>query len=218
MALYLIATPIGNPEDISLRALNTLKKVELVIGEELKITKRLLADHQCGRKELYQLNEHTKDADLAELVDLCRDNEVALVSDCGTPGFCDPGSRLVKALREKNIAIHSAPGASSLMYLLSLSSQRIDQFYFRGFLPAKQEDRNREIKKLVNNKEACFFLETPYRLKKTLEELKAKLGKRRVLIGVNLSAPDEIIWEGSANNIPIKNFPEKAEPMFLIYP
>lgn len=217
MALFLIATPIGNPGDISLRSLETLKSVDTVIGEELKVTRRFLADHQVGRKELYQLNEHSTETEVNELAELCIEKDVALVSDCGTPGFCDPGSKLVRALRKQGEKIHSLPGASSLMYLLSLSSQRIDSFYFKGFLPAKTEDRKKSINQLAKLNEACFLLETPYRFQKLLEEFKQKLPNKKILIGVNLSTNEEIIWEGLAKDTPLKNFPKKAEPMVLIY-
>jgi 16S rRNA (cytidine1402-2'-O)-methyltransferase len=218
MALYLIATPIGNPGDISLRALDTLKKVNIVIGEELKVTRRFLADNQTGRKDLYKLNEHSTDEEVEYLCKLCEKNDVALISDCGTPGFCDPGSRLVRALRKKQVPIHSLPGASSLMYLLSLSSQRIDSFYFAGFLPAKSEERAKAWKKINNFDDPIFLLETPYRFGKLIAELKQKLTNRRVLIGANLSSAEEILWEGKCSSLSEKNFPKKAEPVILIYP
>lgn len=217
MALFLIATPIGNPGDISLRALETLKKVDIVIGEELKVTRRFLADNQTGKKDLYKLNEHTSDEEIEYLCKLCEKNDVALISDCGTPGFCDPGSRLVKALRRKNTRIHSLPGASSLMYLLSLSSERIDSFYFAGFLPAKKEQRSKAWKKIASFEDPIFLLETPYRFGKLISEIKQNLKNRRVLIGANLSSEDEILWEGKTDSIPLQSFPQKAEPVILVY-
>lgn len=217
MALHLIATPIGNPNDISLRALEILKKVDYVIGEELKITKQILSQYKTGQKELYRLNEHSKADDIQDLVALCKDKEVALVTDCGTPGFCDPGSKLVKELRKNNIPIHSVPGASSLMYLLSLSSERIDSFYFAGFLPAKKELRGKAWKYIKSIPSPSFLLETPYRFQKLLEEMKSQIPQRKILIGINLSSENELLWEGKVQTLQLKDFPDKAEPMILIY-
>ncbi|MEC9283391.1 MAG: SAM-dependent methyltransferase [Bdellovibrionota bacterium] len=217
MALYIVATPIGNPQDISLQALEVLKKVEVVIGEEPKACKRILSNLKLGRKELYFINEHSDKGDSEELLDLIRTQDVALISDCGTPGFCDPGHLLVKAARDKNLKIKVAPGASSLMYLLSLSSQRIDEFYFLGFPPAKSELRAKKWQELANFKVPVFFLETPYRLEKTLNELKKYFPKRKVLIGLNLSQENEQVYEGSPLKIPNDFFGKKAEPIVLIY-
>ena len=217
MALYIVATPIGNPQDISLQALEILKRVEIVIGEEPKACKRLLSSLQLGRKELYFINEHSKAEDTAELIELIKKQDVALISDCGTPGFCDPGHLVIKAAREKNLKINVAPGASSLMYLLSLSSQRIDEFYFLGFPPAKTEMREKKWRELAGFKFPICFLETPYRLEKTLNDLKKHFSKRKILIGLNLSQEGEKVFEGLAKNIPKDFFGKKAEPIILIY-
>ena len=121
MSLYLIAIPIGNPGDISQRAITALKEAEIVIGEERREVSKLLKSLGIEGKRLELLNEHSNDTDVFELRELCRVHAVALVSDCGTPGFCDPGARLVAACRATEVTTAPVPGASSLMCLLSVS-------------------------------------------------------------------------------------------------
>jgi len=141
MPLTIVATPIGNFEDITLRAKRLLDQADVVIGEQHRAASTLLKKVGLQQKEIYELNEHTKPNDLKELVDLCKSKNAVLISDCGTPVFCDPGAQLIKKLREQNIPITTAPGASSLMSLLSLSSRPIKDFYFVGFLPAETSQR-----------------------------------------------------------------------------
>ncbi len=121
MSLFIVATPIGNPKDITLRALEELKNADLIIGEEKRELFRFLKPLELHEKKVAFLNEHTQPRDFEELVSACEDENVCLVSDCGTPGFCDPGSELVAACRKKGIAVTPIPGASSLMTLLSVS-------------------------------------------------------------------------------------------------
>lgn len=218
MALWLVATPIGDPQDISLRALELLKKAELIILEEFKESTQILRYHQLAGKKYEQLNEHSTKDDFERLSELCRSQDIPLITDCGTPGFCDPGADLVHYCRQKKIPVRTVPGASSLMALLSLSSQRLDQFLFRGFLPAENEARKKEWQALKNEKKAFVIMDTPYRFQKTIMELAENLPHRTCLLGINLTGPDEIILEISASQISNQsNLPNKAEFMLLIY-
>ena len=115
MSLSVIATPIGNLGDISYRSVEILKAADLIIGEERKVVSKLIKHLSLGRKEIELLNEHSDQEDLDFLLNECRIKTIALVSDCGTPGFCDPGALLVKACRKAGIKIDILPGASSLM-------------------------------------------------------------------------------------------------------
>src|ERR1035441_2223268 len=149
MPLTLVSTPIGHFEDITLRAIETLKKCDGIICEELKPARVLLKRIGLGGgeglpdvKKLYQLNEHSKPSDLKELIDLCRRQNIALVSDCGTPGFCDPGGVLVDACYKEKIPVQIAPGVTSLGALLSLTGEEIKEFFFVGFLPQEKNDRS----------------------------------------------------------------------------
>lgn len=216
--LYLVATPIGEVSEISLRALEILKNCDVVICESTKEASKLLRAHGITGKTYEVLDEHSTPDDKAALVPLCADKTVALVTDCGTPGFCDPGADLVRLCRKKNIPVKSVLGASALMGLLSLSGQRIDEFVFRGFLPAENEARGKALKDLTKEKRAIIVMDTPYRLKKTLTDMKEHFSQRNFLLTINLSQEDETVLEGSIDKI-ISNLKfDKAEFMLLIYP
>ena len=140
MSLFVIATPIGHYPDLGHRSLEILKKCPIIITEERKEGSRLLRHFGIAGRQLEELNEHSSKEDLGELVKLCKSGEVALISDAGTPGFCDPGADLVALCRKQAISVKSVPGPSSLMALLSICGRRIDQFYFRGFISPKTEE------------------------------------------------------------------------------
>lgn len=215
--LYVVATPIGDVSEISLRALEVLKNAEVVICESTKETSKLLRAHGITGKTYELLNEHTTADEVKTLMDLCANKNVALVSDCGTPGFCDPGAQLVKLCRQKKIEVKSVLGASALMGLLSLSGERLDQFIFRGFLPAETEARRKALQEIQREKRPMVLMDTPYRLKKTLGDLQEFFPKRRALLALNLSQEEEKILEGTAENL-LKQLPyDKAEFMILLY-
>lgn len=218
MSLTLVAVPIGNPQDIGLRALEILKNAEAIILEEFKESTQFLRAHGISGKEYLQLNEHTTPEELKDLMEHCRQKKIALITDAGTPGFCDPGADLVRLCRTNGVAVDSIPGASSLMTLLSHSSQRLDQFFFRGFLPAETEARELALKKLAKDPQAIVILDTPYRFGKTLKDLQKHFADRKVLIGINLTQADQKIWEGMTAKIAADQFPAKAEFILLIYP
>jgi 16S rRNA (cytidine1402-2'-O)-methyltransferase len=191
MSLNVVATPIGNPNDMSLRALNALKEADWIIGEEKKPLGQLISQLKIGPKSLDFLNEHSDHRDLEALMNLCRNHNVALVSDCGTPGFCDPGSQLVQLCRKENISVNIIPGASSLMVFLSGCGLRMDQFYFFGFLPAKAEERKDAISQFKKQRIPIILMDTPYRMSSTLEDLNKYLPERSVHIGMSLTQEDE---------------------------
>jgi 16S rRNA (cytidine1402-2'-O)-methyltransferase len=217
MPLYLVATPIGNPQDISLRALEILKRVETIIVEERKEGTKFLREHGISGRNYVQLNEHSTPEDIQNLLGLCQAQEVALITDCGTPGFCDPGADLVRACRQQKVDVITLPGASSLMGLLSLSSQRINQFVFRGFISQETSQREVELRELQKEKRAFVIMDTPYRLQKMLDEVKRSFPERRVLIVTDLTQPTEKIWENWGRQIDLEQFPKKAEFMMLVY-
>lgn len=218
MPLYVIATPIGVTNDISGRAAETIRNCDAIIGEEHKNASRLLKSCGAGEKEIYILNEHSKPADLTELCELAAKRSVALVSDCGTPGFCDPGADLVRLCRRRGIEIRSRPGASSLMTFLSVCGHRVDQFFFRGFLPAESQQRRKELERLKDGRIAVVLMDTPYRLKKTLDEMKEFFPKRNLILGLDLSTDGETILEGTAESILKALRLEKAEFLLMMLP
>ncbi|UYL08829.1 SAM-dependent methyltransferase [Bdellovibrio sp. SKB1291214] len=216
--LYLVATPIGDTSEISLRALQILKDCEVVICESTKEASKLLRAHGITGKSYEVLDEHSTPDDKAALVPICQQKMVALVTDCGTPGFCDPGADLVRLCRQKNIEVKSVLGASALMGLLSLSGQRLDEFVFRGFVPAETEARGKALRELTKEKRAIILMDTPYRLKKMIADMQTHFPSRRMLLSLNLSQENELNLEGTIDQI-AKNVPfEKAEFMLLVYP
>ncbi len=217
MPLYMVSTPIGHSDDFTGRGLEILRRCDIVIVEERKESTAWLRAHGITQKNLESLNEHSTPEDVARLVELCAKQECALITDCGSPGFCDPGADLVRGCREKEIPVHVLPGASSLMALLSLSSQRLDQFHFRGFLPAKTELRDPEWAKLKTQTGAVVLMDTPYRLQKMIEELKAHLPDRKILLAMNLTQENEQILEGLPREIATRIAFPKAEFMVLVY-
>lgn len=216
--LYLVATPIGDFSEITFRAVEILKSADVILCESTKETSTLLKKLEIKAKRYEILNEHTTLEELLALTEMCKNETVALVSDCGTPGFCDPGNNLIHYCRKNNIPVKSILGASSLMGLLSLSSQKLQQFYFRGFMPAENEARAKEWIKLKSEKNAIIIMDTPYRLKKTMEEVVQHFNSRDVLLVMNLSQEDEHILEGRPSYVLQNIKMAKAEFMLLIYP
>ena len=217
--LQIVALPIGNKDDITLRAIKALKDADLIIGEERKELIPLLKHFEIDihSKQIEFLNEHSKKEDIQELGKFCKTLKVCLVSDCGTPVFCDPGSLLIDYCRKNSIEVATLPGASSLMGLLSLSSQRLEKFYFYGFLPRDKEERMREIKKLSQSKDPFIVMDTPYRLIQTLEQLASVMPNRKALLASDLTLESEKIIEGPLKYISNQFKDEKKEFLILVY-
>lgn len=197
--LYLVATPIGNYNDITLRALNVLKSVDIVVGEELREVKRLLKHYDIN-KPIELLNEHNEQEESDRILKFLRENKsIALVSDSGTPVFSDPGRILVKKAIANKIKIIPIPGASSLLPALTISGFDINKFVFVGWLSPKKEERKRELKNLLNEKKTMVLMDTPYRLLQLLHDIAEVFGNnRKICISFNLTLPDEEIFYGSA--------------------
>ena len=216
--LYVVATHIGNPDDITLRALKVLKDVDFVICEEFKVGSRLLKSYDI-KKPLELLNEHNEDVQTQVILDkLLMNNETAaLISDAGTPLFADPGNNLVWLCHQNGVDVVPIPGASSIMAALMVSGLKLEQFLYYGFLPANKEERKRAIKRLPNNYD-LIFLETPYRLKQLLGDLKKILGpNRQAIIAYKLTQLNEKIFWGSLQelSVMIQELP-KGEFVFVL--
>lgn len=214
--LWVVATPVGDPQDLTLRALEILKKCDVLICESTKETSRLLRVHGVSGKNFELLNEHSTPEDVERLLGLCATQEVALVSDGGTPAFCDPGADLVRRCRQKKIQVKPALGASSLMGLLSLAGRRLDQFVFRGFLPAETEERKKSLRELQKEKRPVILMDTPYRMKKILAEMEEHFPKRILFLVRDLSLPTENCLEGRAQELRKVCGDDKAEFMLLL--
>lgn len=218
MSLYVIATPIGPNEDLSTRARRLLAATPVVIGEDFKNTSRFLKQSGIKEQRIEILNEHSRERDFIELVELCRTQEVSLISDCGTPGFCDPGAELVKRCRQDGISVRGIPGPSCLMSFLSVTGHRIDQFLFRGFLPAEAGQRKQAIDAIKSSPCAVILMDTPYRLQKILSELNVAMPSARLVLGADLTTDEETVLEGTAQEILARLGKDKAEFVLMILP
>lgn len=196
--LYLVATPIGNFDDITFRAINVLKAVDLVVYEERREGEKLLR-HFDIHKPVESLNEHNEAAASYNILDhLKAGRNVALVSDCGTPVFSDPGQLLVRRAIQQNIKIVPVPGASSLMPALTVSGFSVDQFVFYGWLSPKKDRRRAELRQLLQERRTIVLMDTPYRLVPLLHDLAETFGiARRICIAFNLTLPDEQMFHGT---------------------
>jgi 16S rRNA (cytidine1402-2'-O)-methyltransferase len=217
MSLKIIATPIGNYEDLSLRALQSLREAEVVFCESTKETSKLLKYHHITQKKYFEVSEHTTSESHNEYINLCKTQNCVLVSDCGTPGFCDPGFELIKLCREQNVPVTALPGASSLMFLISLASEKIKSFYFRGFLSAENLERSQQLNQLKKITEPIILMDTPYRFKKMREEIQNAFPNRKTLWVLNATQQTELHIEVFGKEISKQQWPEKAEFMVLVY-
>jgi 16S rRNA (cytidine1402-2'-O)-methyltransferase len=198
--LYVVATPIGNLEDITLRALRILKEVDRIACEDTRQTGKLL-NHYGISKPLISFYEHNERERAEELVEMLEAGQnIALVSDAGTPLIADPGYRLVRLAREKSIVVTPIPGASAVLAALSASGLATDAFTFRGFLPPKSGQRRR-ILETCGVSETTVFYEAPHRILETLEDVQAVLGARPLVVGREITKLHEEFLTGSAEEI-----------------
>lgn len=197
--LYIVATPIGNLEDITLRAIKILKEVDIVLAEDTRVTKKLLP----SSVKLISYHQHSSEAKkLRILSELIKGKNLALVTDAGTPGISDPGNELVSFLIEKgsNIKIVPIPGPSAVTAALSVCGFDVSRFTFLGFLPKKKLAKTLNL--IVERRIATVFFESPKRIIKTLEKLKKYLGSdRRVFVGRELTKMHETTYRGSLSEV-----------------
>ena len=200
--LFLVSTPIGNYDDITIRALNILKECDFVICEEYKEARRLLSHFQI-EKELIALNEHNEKEIVNDLLlKILEANSVALISDCGTPLFSDPGHLLVEVCISQNIQIIPVPGANSLLSALTGSGLDFEKFYYYGWLSPKKDERRSQLYSIKNINEVIVILDTPYRLKALLADVVKAFGKnKRIVVAFQLTMKDERFFRGTAGEI-----------------
>ncbi len=202
--LYVVATPIGNLGDITLRAIETLKQVDVILCEDTRQTRKLV-EHFDLQKNLISLHQHSSEEKIDRL--LREYTNIAYASDAGTPGISDPGGKLVKHAIEAGHEVVPIPGVSAVITALSVSGFPIDKFLFLGFIPHK--GRNKFYKLINESKQAVCFYESPHRIEKTIEQLKVELEPdRQVVIARELTKKFETIYRGTiaeiANEVKIK--------------
>lgn len=199
--LYIVSTPIGNNEDISNRALKTLKQADIVVGEEGKTVARLLHDHRITKK-LEELNEHNENEQTRTLMQLLKNGKtLALVSDAGTPLLADPGAQLVRKAIEAGIPVRAIPGVTSIMAALTTSGLPMDSFVFAGFVSREPGERLQELKRLAQEPRTVALLETPYRLVPLLEAARQIMPQRRAYLGCNLTMDSETHHYGTVSEL-----------------
>jgi 16S rRNA (cytidine1402-2'-O)-methyltransferase len=195
--LYVVATPIGNLEDITLRALRVLRECDAVATEDTRSTGRLLA-HFGISKPLISYFEHNKLKRLDQLLETLRHGSVALVSEAGTPVLSDPGYELVRAALEHDIPVVPIPGPSSLVAALSVSGLPTDRFLFVGFLSRRAAERRHQLAELANERATLIMFEAPHRLLASLTDLAVTLGgDRRCAVCREMTKLHEEVWRGT---------------------
>lgn len=201
MSLYLVSTPIGNLEDITLRALRVLKEVGLIACEDTRHTRRLL-DHFGISKPTISYHEHNEQARAAELVQRMLGGEsVAIVTDAGTPGISDPAYRIVTAAIENGITVIPIPGATALIAGLTASGLPTDSFLFAGFLPNKKMARRTRLEELKTQRATLVFYEAPHRIRETLVDALESFGDRPAAVARELTKLHEQFVRGRLSEI-----------------
>jgi len=194
--LYIVATPIGNLEDITLRALRILREVKLIAAEDTRRTKRLLTTYDI-KTPMTSYHERNKWTKLGYILSQLGEVDVALVSEAGMPGISDPGYELVVAASQRGIPVVPIPGPSAIVTALAVSGLATDKFTYVGFLPRKPGDRRRLLKSIADESSTILALETPHRLKAALDDILLVLGDRRTAICRQLTKLHEEVFRGT---------------------
>src|SRR5437667_3751659 len=199
--LYLVATPIGNLEDITLRALRTLRECDVVAAEDTRHSGQLLKHFGISKPLLsyFQFNEAKRSEEI--LQHLARGEKVALITDAGTPGISDPGERVVKAALAGGYRVEAVPGACALVAALTASGLAADEFHFIGFLPHKSGQRRKQLERLKSIGGTLVLYESPYRIGKLLGELKEIFPERQVVLARELTKKFEEFLRGSPSEL-----------------
>lgn len=202
--LSIVATPIGNLEDITMRALRTLRECDVILCEDTRVTAKLLARHDI-QKPLHRLDQHIqkKTSGFFFVLELLREGKkIAYVTDAGTPGLSDPGNVFVArvAIELPDVHIEPIPGPSALTALASVCGLPTDRFLFLGFLPLKKH-RKAYLKRIAESEETVIFYESPHRILKTLRELIPLAGNRPIVVGRELTKFHETVYRGTIINV-----------------
>jgi 16S rRNA (cytidine1402-2'-O)-methyltransferase len=215
--LYIVATPIGNLEDITLRAMRILKDVDYIFAEDTRVTKKLLSHLEIANT-VYRYDEHTKMHQIANIINLLKDGKkIALVTDAGTPCISDPGWELVDAAHKNDLKVIPVPGASAMTAAASVAGITMRRFCFEGFLP-KKKGRQTLLKSLKNEERTIIIFESPHRIEKTLRDIEEFIGVREVVIIREITKIYEEILRGTTTELieKISKNPLKGEIVLLI--
>lgn len=199
--LYVVATPIGNLEDVTLRALRVLREVDVIAAEDTRRTRKLLARYEIHTPltSYHEGNERAKAEALAQRLEA--GESVALVSDAGTPTISDPGYRLVRAAADKGLPVTPVPGASAAVAALSVCGLATDRFVFQGFLPSRRGRRKEKLQELREDPRTAVYYEAPRRVRDTLSDMREVLGDRAALVGRELTKAHEELLRGTLSEL-----------------
>ena len=214
--LYIVATPIGNLEDITLRALNILREVDLIAAEDTRQTLKLL-NHFEITKPLISYHRHNEEIKSDVLIEKIKKGEnIALVSDAGTPGICDPGESVIKKAIEENIEVIPIPGACAMINALIASGIETKEFCFLGFLPLNKKLRKEKLEEIKKANKTTIIYEAPHKMKATLEDLKEVIENRKVVLARELTKIHEQFIRGNIDELLNKIDDLKGEMILII--
>lgn len=216
--LYLVSTPIGNLQDMTYRAVDVLNSVDLIAAEDTRHT-RILTNHYNIKTPLTSYFEHNKIQKAEYLIRLLKEGQdIALVTDAGTPGISDPGYCLIRLAKEHDLAMTVVPGATALISALTLSALPSDRFVFEGFLPVKSGGRKNKLKEFLNEKRTIIFYESPHRVIKTITDMKEVFDDPAVVVARELTKKFEEVQKRSCTQWLgyYKNVKPKGEFVLLL--
>lgn len=213
--IYLITTPIGDIDDISLKALELLKRSDIIIAEELKSARKLLnlLKIEFKNKNLYELNEHNEKKEARHIAEnlITEDGTVSLISEGGMPVIADPGSLLVQELTAFDVKLIPVGSNSSILAALQISGFSAEHFYFAGFMPRPEPLRRAALMRLRNIHSTIIILETPYRLPQILKTLKKSFSPfKKIALCFNLATPRQFVFRGTVDEA-VKKYPHKLK-------
>ncbi len=214
--LYIVATPIGNLEDITLRAINILKNVDIVAAEDTRHTLKLLNHFEIS-KPLISYHRHNEDTKTEVLIkELINGKDIALVSDAGTPGICDPGEEIIKECIEQDIEVIPIPGACAMINALICSGISTKEFIFIGFLPLNKKLRKEKLEEIQKANKTLILYEAPHKLESTLKDLKPILEERKIVLAREITKIHEEFIRGDINFLIEKSKEIKGEIVLII--
>lgn len=214
--LYIVATPIGNLEDITLRAINILRNVDIIAAEDTRHTLKLLNHFEIS-KPLISYHRHNEDVKTEVLIkELINGKDIALVSDAGTPGICDPGEEIIKECIEQNIEVIPIPGACAMINALICSGISTKEFIFIGFLPLNKKLRKEKLEEIQKANKTLILYEAPHKLESTLKDLKSILEDRKIVLAREITKIHEEFIRGDIEFLIEKSKEIKGEIVLII--
>jgi 16S rRNA (cytidine1402-2'-O)-methyltransferase len=198
--LYIVATPIGNLEDMTFRAVRTLKEVDYVFAEDTRVTKKLLNHFEIDTI-VYRYDEHTKQHQIENIINLLKDDKnIALVTDAGTPCISDPGYEVVEQALKEGLEVSPIPGVSSMIAAASVSGISMRRMAYEGFLP-KKKGRQTLLKKLAEEERSIIIFESPHRIERTIRDIDEYLGEREIVVCREITKLYEEIIRGTTKEV-----------------